>query len=369
VIGDRNFSFTLSYQRKFDFNRAIDVFIDDAVPGITRQLSGKFDQSGGLGSLTPSLAMEITPTFALGASLNVWRSSPFGQNDFTVDTVISDRQVFDTFPNLNLDQTYVTRESYSDLEGENLTLGALWNVTPKWNLGLRIETGFKADVDYELNQQLIDNTTGSVIGTTNIKQNQVVSFPWTYTIGSAYRVNDKLTLALDASFTDYNDFYIKDAFGVKTSLVDGTTIGDPVKGTHFDTTQTYRFGVEYVMIPDNPGTELDTLWTLRGGLFYDEEPASGRPKDNPNTKGDGNADAFYGATAGVGLLVKQRVNFDVAYQFRYGHGVRSDTVGGVGIPGYEENITQHRIVVSSVIYLGGWNRSKGERDYAQERMN
>ena len=91
---------------------------------------------------------------------------------------------------------------------------------------------------------------------------------------------------------------------------------------------------------------------MRGGLFYDEEPASGRsttsgaffrPRDN------GEPDPFYGATFGVGLLLHQRVNLDFAYQARIGKGVNSDFFRG--IPGFEEDVIQHRVLLSTVIYF------------------
>ncbi len=370
TIGDRNLSASLTYQRKYDFNRMSGLTLDDAVPGISRELRGDFDQSGGFGTITPSLAVEITPTLSVGASLHLWRSNLLGQNDFDVDTVIRDKQVFATFPTLNQDLTFTTHEQYDDFSGESFVLGVLWNVAPKWNLALRVDSGFTGDIDYTLNQVTFDNLAGSVAGTALIDENREITLPWTYSVGAAWRVNDKLTLSFDASFTDYDDFYIELEDGTEVSLVDGHDRDDPVTKTKFDLTQTYRFGWEYVMIPTNLDSDLDRLWTVRGGLFYEEEPASNRDKSNPNSRGDGEPDRFFGVAGGVGLLVKQRINFDAAYQFRWGNGVRSDTIGGIGLPGFEEDIRQHRLVLSTVIYLGGWGRSqKDERDYEQARAN
>ena len=108
-------------------------------------------------------------------------------------------------------------------------------------------------------------------------------------------------------------------------------------------------GLRQVHIPKQPEDTLPRLWSLRGGLFYDEEPASGRPSGNRSIEGDGKPDRFYGFAVGAGLLAFQRVNIDLAYQFRYGNGVNGDFVRGV--PGFEEDFIQHRVLLSTVIYF------------------
>jgi hypothetical protein len=43
------------------------------------------------------------------------------------------------------------------------------------------------------------------------------------------------------------------------------------------------------------------------------------------------------------------VNIDVAYQARFGLGVDSDRISG--LEGFEEDIVQHRFLLSAVIYF------------------
>ena len=135
------------------------------------------------------------------------------------------------------------------------------------------------------------------------------------------------------------------------SLVDASNRGNPFGRADFDPTYTVRFGAEYVCIPKQLGPELDRLWTFRGGLFFDQEPASG--VDNsvrfPLSKPSGNPDDFYGFALGVGLLANQRVNIDLAYQFRYGAEVNRDFLRGVN--GFNEHLRQHRVLLSTVIYF------------------
>ena len=68
-----------------------------------------------------------------------------------------------------------------------------------------------------------------------------------------------------------------------------------------------------------------------------------------SAQGTGDPDSFYGATVGVGLLAHQRFNLDLAYQVRFADSVNSDLVQGV--PGFKEDIIQHRVLLSTVIYF------------------
>ncbi|HIA47996.1 MAG TPA: hypothetical protein EYN96_08505 [Candidatus Hydrogenedentes bacterium] len=183
-----------------------------------------------------------------------------------------------------------------------------------------------------------------VCGSFYCKQGRFVAL-----FGRSAGENPRLTLSSDVSTTDWNDLAAETASGTKFSLVDSTNLADKDVVTDFDDTVTVRFGVEYVMLPKNLDSELKYLRTLRGGLFYDEEPASGRDDHTVTSKGDGDPDSFYGFTLGLGLLVHQRANFDIAYQLRKGDGVNIDLVQG--IPGFEEDVLQHRILLSAVIYF------------------
>ena len=162
----------------------------------------------------------------------------------------------------------------------------------------------------------------------------------------AYRRNDRLTVSADISTTDWSDFTIQDGTGTKTSLVDGSS-GDTL--SDFDRVWTLRLGAEYVFLPKQPSETLTQLWTLRGGLLFDQEPASGRSTFDSADPGDGDPDQFYGASVGVGLQLFNRVNIDAAYQLRYGNNVNSDLIRG--LPGFEDDVLQHRFLLSAVLYF------------------
>jgi long-subunit fatty acid transport protein len=233
-------------------------------------------------------------------------------------------------------------EEYEHLKGENVTAGIFWNVNPRWNLALRYDSAFVGDIDFK------SYLLSTVATAPPMYEHRKMSFPESWTVAAAYRPFDKLTIAGQISRTDWDDFYIKTAGGDKFSLVDGRDFTDP-SYTDFKPTYNVRVGAEYVLIPDNTDAELDYLWTLRGGLFLDQEPASGARTLGAVTPGDGKPDNFYGIAFGVGLQAFNRVNVDVAYQARYGRGVNADQIRGLNE--FEEDILTQRFIVSTVIYF------------------
>jgi len=171
------------------------------------------------------------------------------------------------------------------------------------------------------------------------RERRDVRFPSSFALGAACRASERLTLSLDITRTDrWKDFFYETGDGERFSLIDASRLNDSGTGrTHFDPTHTVRFGSEYIFVPERPERRINYLWTLRGGLFYDQEPASGHPDD------------FFGFAVGGGLIARQRVSIDLAYQFRYGHDVNEDFIRGVD--GFEEDVYQHRVLASAIVYF------------------
>jgi len=332
---NRNVSIAVNYQRKYDFSRDFDL--DYAVSTTTGQgipftgyTTMDFDQTGGLSAITPAVAVQVTPTFSVGASVNIWHSSFLSDNTW--------RQRIRTdgtyeFGPLVQEVTAISTEKYKDFSGENVVAGVLWNVTPKWSLAARYDSGFTGDARYRrVDTRIQDGTTMPTVTT---RESRDVRFPSSVAVGTAYHPNDRLTLSFDITRTDnWKDFFYETADGQRFSLIDAGPINDPdTKRTTFDPTHTVRFGAEYVFLDD----QIDYLWTLRGGLFYDQEPASGHP------------DNFYGFAIGGGLVAHQRVSIDLAYQLRYGTDVNEDFIRG--IQGFNEDVIQHRMLISAIVYF------------------
>ena len=120
-----------------------------------------------------------------------------------------------------------------------------------------------------------------------------------------------------------------------------------------DPTYTVRLGGEYVFV-DATRPRQQLLPSLRAGVFYDPQPASGR-RDTwwGVSHGDGDTDDYYGITIGAGVLIKNRVNIDAAYEYRWGDNVRRDTLAGpAGLDrGFDGDVDQHSLYLSTVIYF------------------
>ncbi|MCI0479944.1 outer membrane protein transport protein, partial [Candidatus Uhrbacteria bacterium] len=235
-IGTKNVTLSLSYQRKYDLTRKFDIgtttVADNGGEPLVTDSTFDFDQTGGLATLSPSLALELTETLSVGASFNFWRSSFLSENGWETEVVSHAESTVGGEPLVINDQ--IIREEYDDLSGENYTIGVLWKVTPKFALGMRYDTSFTADVDYET-ETIRD---GELL--TSTSEDREINFPDTWSIGASLRVNDRLTFAFDFSRTDWNDFYVKQANGQKFSLVDGTNLDDADKHTELKPTHTAR---------------------------------------------------------------------------------------------------------------------------------
>ena len=348
LIFGKNSAVSLSYQQKYDLTRQFDVtfsfqrFLNRGGPiEILTDLDVDFDQEGSLSTITPAFAIEITNTLSIGVAYNLWRNPFTSANGWTQDVTLVNRTSIGGF-----DQPVTTRsvrEEYKDFKGENFTLGVLWRATEKLNLGARYDFGFKGDIKYERLE------TGTIVPEPLFDQeDREMRFPDSATIAVSYRINDRLTIALDVGRTDWNDFLIETADGERISLVTGESVDDPDTAS-LDPTYTVRIGGEYIFIPKRPREQLSKLWTVRGGIFFDQEPASGRPATGTGGPGNGKPDNFYGFAAGAGLQLFNRFNVDLAYQFRYGSGVNGDLIRGA--EGFEEDIFQHRVLLSTVIYF------------------
>lgn len=344
IIGARNWALSLSYQRKFDFSRSFSAQrLRLSQSGRRTEDNLHFDQEGGLGAISASAAIELTHTISLGVSVHVWRNFIGIENGWDVDA--SNDRVF-TGGGLPDDALLNVRsEEYRNVRGESVSLGLLWNIRPKWNLGFRYDSSLKAKADYE---RIID-TVNLPAPPARLNETRTVRLPATLSFGVAYRPTDRLTLSADFSTTDWDNFFTDSPSEGRESLLTGQ---DPDE-VDLDRTYTVRLGTEYTFIPTILGDTLDRLWSIRAGVFWDQEPATGArfndPLDPLDDTFDARPDNFWGATLGLGLLIKQRVNIDLAYQLRYGQDVNRDFLRP--IEAFQEDILQQRLLFSTVIYF------------------
>lgn len=363
TLAGRNFVVSLNYQRKYDFNRRLEL------QARTGMFTGRplyrmaslattdvvFKQDGHLAALSPAFGFELTDRLSAGVAVNIWDSRIVPGNEWesvterrSVDRLFLHRRGADN----DLARVFAGRantyEKYDDVEGINYTFGLLYKATQNLSLGAVYHTAYATEVDYRRISRL-----RNPFGADHYNSQMRIEWPGAVGIGTAYRFpSERLTLSFDVTRRNWERFIQIDeraGLGARisplTGLYDGYTKVDPV--------YTIRLGAEYVFF--NPDKARQNLMpSLRAGLFYDPQPASGR-RDRwwGVDQGDGDPDPCYGATFGAGVLIKNRVNIDAAYIYRWGDGIRKDTLAGAGRleRDFESDIDQHQVFISTVVYF------------------
>lgn len=371
TIGGRNLVLSLSYQRKFDFDRSLDFrarrTAGTPVAGPAGYIVTDFNQDvqyrqkGGLATISPALGFEITNRLSVGIVAHIWDSDLLPNNEWETETRFKLRTQTRSFnPALNAPPTYAFSKStdkFTGYEATNYTIGALYKPNDRWGIGVVYHTRYTAKVDRENVTRNI-YTMGAMPTAGRITHSKLeFDWPAAAAVGVSYRFpNDKLTLSLDVTRIDWDDFVKKIKHAAMGSFILQDKVspitGLPKSLSPHDPTWTLRLGGEYVFVqPRKP--KQNYLPSVRAGLFYDPEPAGGR-KDSfwGPVRGDGEADDYYGFAFGAGVLIRNRVNIDAAYQYRWGNNVERDTLaGGFLETDFDEDVRSHTLSLSTVIYF------------------
>ncbi len=355
TFGGRNLVVSLNLLKQYDFDRELTFRFNDvgaAAGGIVNLAAKyKYEQSGGLRSLSPAFGFEITDKLSMGIVMNIYDQNILPNNEWETRNNIRQR----TFFNSTALPFAVNRvnEDYRNFDGHNYTIGLLYKPNERWSVGAVYHTKWSADVTYRQTTRFMN---GAFSGHSRTERKQEYTFPSALGLGAAYRFpNDKLTMSFDVTRREWDQFEVLDPKNPVRSLrrTSGVT-GLNKNISKIDPTYTVRLGAEYVFIDDTKPKQ-DFLPSIRGGLFYDPEPSGGRKDlwygigiNGKSQKGDGKPDNFYGFSLGAGVLVKDRVNFDLAYIYRFGDHARSDTFG---LFGTEADVEQHSLYVSTVVYF------------------
>jgi long-subunit fatty acid transport protein len=370
TIGGRNLVVSLNILKQYDFDRDLNFRYTDvgAISSGIINLAGKYDysQRGGLSSLSPAFGFEITDKLSMGVVWNIYDQDLLPDNEWKTRKEIRQR----TFFNSTALPFTVTRveEDFKDFDGHNFTIGLLYKPSERWSIGAVYHTKWSADVDYEVStrlavngfaairrpDELIINSVGQLLTPTT--RSQRYTFPSAFGIGAAYRFpNDKLTVSFDITRREWDQFEILDPQNANPAARRKSGVTGLNKNlSDIDPTYTVRLGAEYVFVNDSKPKQ-DYLPSLRAGIFYDPEPSGGRPDlwygigpGGKGLKGDGKPVDFFGVSLGAGVLVKDRINLDLAYVYRFGDGARDDTFG---LYGTDADVDQHTVYMSTVIYF------------------
>lgn len=324
TVCQRNMIISLNYQLLYEFDKQFSMFIKDSKFGYSLEQKMHYRQEGQLRTLSPAYAVQITPRLSLGVTFNWWTDSLFWRNGWQTDYAVKAYLFSSRHSATEMNLHY--HERYYDFTGFNMNFGFLWRATRIITIGGVLKTPFTSHVKHNRQDQTVIHNpdTTTVRDSYYLRENVRLRMPLSFGFGIALRFTDALTVSLDAYHTQWSKFILEDSSGERRSPITGKLAGK----SHVSGTTQVRLGAEYLFILTN------TVIPVRGGLFYDPEPADNHPED------------FWGITLGTGVSIKNVV-LDIAYQYRQGNNVGKQAL--TSIPGAEADVFQH-LIIASLIY-------------------
>ena len=325
VLFQRNVVVSLNFQRLFDLQSATDVTSRFArLDGIQRVSSR---QRGGLSTISPAVAVQITPTFSVGAAFNIWPDvfDNGWEQEVTVQgagRVVSGNRVVPFVTSGRINEEF-------DFQGFNVTLGFLWTINRTFSLGGVFRSPFTARVTHTHASSLtvaLQDGSAPVTSALRFRDTLDMDMPMSYGLGLAARLSDDLTLSLDVTQVHWSDFRLEESTQDDVLLIDNgapSGKGRTVLRGRGDNTVSVRLGAEYLW------SGLKVVIPFRAGVFYDPEP------------GERGTDDFFGFTLGSGITIKRFV-FDIAYIFRTGTTKSSAT---------DTTVYQHTFLASAIYHF------------------
>ena len=320
----RNMVVSLNYQRLVDLQGNSDVTSRFATIDGTQSVSS--DQDGQLFTISPALAVQITPTLSLGAAFNIWPD--IYDNGWDQDVSVNGKGRLASGNRIvPFVSTGKIKEDY-DFKGFNMTFGVLWDINQMFSLGGVFRTPFTAKVSHSHDSSLtvtLQDGSPPVTTSDSFSENLDMDFPISYGIGLAARLSDRLTLDLDVSRILWSDFKLEQSKRDTLMIDNGAPSGKgrAVLNGEGDDTTSVRLGAEYLWI----GPKF--IIPARAGVFYDPEP------------GDNGTDDFFGGSLGTGIAYKQFL-FDMAYEFRTGK-IESEAT--------DTTVYQHNVLASMIFHF------------------
>ena len=322
----RNMIVSLNYQLLYEFNKELNMFVNDtdSLGRLEQTLHYHYQQEGKLRTLSPAYAIQVTPRLSLGVTFNWWTDNLFWRNGWQTDSVVKGYIFYGSRSGTEVNFHY--HERYYDFTGFNMNLGFLWHANRMVTIGGVLKTPFTAHVKHKRQDETVYYNPDSTIikGTYYLRENVRLHMPLSFGFGIALRFSDAFTASLDIYHTQWSKFILEDSSGGRRSPI----TGKPASESHVAGTTQVRLGAEYLFILTN------TVIPVRGGLFYDPEPADNHPED------------FWGITLGTGVSIKNAV-IDIAYQYRQGNNVGKQAL--TSFPGSEADVFQH-LIIASLIY-------------------
>ncbi len=263
----------------------------------------------------------------MGAALNLYMDSIFPDREI----LNKNRSIF-TFTRGGETVTGVSEESaeISDVEGVNVTLGALAHLNQKVTVGLALDFPWTADsTETEVTRLDTVSSSGKTESTSTAKRSAFeIDFPMYTSLGLVLHHTPNWYTGFDVSYVTWSDFAFITG-GQKFNPLDGTPFGV----NDIDDTWSVKAGTEYLYM------YKDKEIPLRGGIMWEQRPSLGSPNE------------YLGFSLGSGIGVEMQdrtVIFDAAYSFRYAEDTRSPLASESDL---SADAIEHQFYLSAIMHF------------------
>jgi len=310
-IKGKNIVAQISYQRKIPFSATEEYdykFEYQSRYQYDYDYRYKAEGSGGFDIISVSAASEILTGLRLGVSINRWF------NGYSLPT--EEVYLYSLANYYGLTEDWEDRATDSlefKISGYNISIGLMYKIVGRVNLGLVYRSPFQGDIDYSNKADYWDGYNESHQSSTYSSEGKIV-FPSSFGAGIALQVSDNLLVSFGYMKTFWSKGKIKDYARVNSDggipssedfLYPTMKIPDLYEQLN---TQQYSLGGEYMM-----KKEFITV-PLRAGIFYDFQYSL----DIEN-----NQKKYWGVSVGSGIRWKN-LSLDLAMvnyfgKYKYAH--------------------------------------------------
>ena len=310
-----NMVFSLNYLRLFRFDKEMDFPINQTFATsqgpLIRNLNYDFEQEGSFAVLAPAFGLNVTRSLSLGISVNIWNDDITGSSHFKKTEVTTGKRIF---RGTETDINFLEINRIEIDEGYSLVFGGLYRLNKQWAFGAVAKPAFELELNHEIT---VDNPLAP--------RDAELEMPRILGAGVAWRPHDPLTISTDVTWTDWSKYHF-----VQDGVKENPLTGRRSNVDELEDTFTVRLGCEFLVIREN------YVLPLRCGFGYDPSPAVD------------DVDDFYTVNFGMGIQMFKRIDFDVAYEFRWGTNVNRDTLQGITAT---QDVYRHRALASMIYFF------------------
>lgn len=263
-LKERNLAIALAFQQQLDMFDIPDTNIT---------------VTGGVNTISPGLAYQITPQFALGAAANIWTGS-------------TNNEVSDWIGIPQTNYKYTVKEPYSGL---NFFVGGWGNVKPV-KFGAIVRTPLTLKYHQEYSGSL---PPGQASRIPSGDKNNKLKMPFMFGFGAAVEPTQNITIAADLDIRPYSSMEFIDSTGNK----------DTLHSKNLKSITQIRLGAEYLLMLGAG------VIPLRAGFRTDPRTYSNTivtPPGQPNQEGSQVSGTVF--SFGTGFVAK-KFQLDGAFEF------------------------------------------------------